>query len=154
VYIYIYICWACPIEGFDIFISQIFKVLYFRYYCMSVLRYKYLYMYMLTFYETKIKWKMEVQEIFLNPFTICSLSKWKFIVCSIVDKETNRCYPFANGLNRLSHLLWPPMLNSMKCHSNHIQLGRGGGGDVVTFHSTQHFDLVTKRGIVNNFKRK
>ncbi len=45
--------------------------------------------------------------IFLNPFTICSLYKRKFVICPFADEETNRSYPFANrlnGLNRPSHL--------------------------------------------------
>jgi hypothetical protein len=34
----------------------------------------------------------------LNPFKVCSSYKRKFVVCPCVDEETNRGYPFANGL--------------------------------------------------------
>jgi hypothetical protein len=44
------------------------------------------------------------QVIFLNPFTVCSLCKRKFVVCPFGDEETNRNYPFANGLNGLAYL--------------------------------------------------
>ncbi len=50
------------------------------------------------------KQKTEGQAIFLNPFTICSSCKRKFVVCLFLDKATNGCYPFANGLNRLNGL--------------------------------------------------
>ncbi len=36
---------------------------------------------------------------FLNSFTICTSCKRKFVVCQLVDEETNGSYPFANGLN-------------------------------------------------------
>jgi hypothetical protein len=39
------------------------------------------------------------QVIFLNPFTVCSLCKWKLAVCPFVDEQTNRSYQFANVLN-------------------------------------------------------
>jgi hypothetical protein len=43
--------------------------------------------------------------IFLNPFTVCSSCKVKFVACLFVDKETNGSYPFKkNGLNGLAHL--------------------------------------------------
>jgi hypothetical protein len=41
---------------------------------------------------------------FLNPFTVCSSCKRKFVICPFVDGETNGSYPFANRLNRLSDL--------------------------------------------------
>jgi hypothetical protein len=50
------------------------------------------------------KGKTEARAIFLCPFTVCSSSKRKFVVCLFVDEETNGSYPFANGLNRLGHL--------------------------------------------------
>ncbi len=51
---------------------------------------------------------MEAQAIFLNRLTVCSSSKWKFVVCLFVSEETNGSYPFANGINRLNGLdhLW------------------------------------------------
>jgi hypothetical protein len=52
-----------------------------------------------------IKQKMEAQAIFLNPFTVRYLCKWKFIVFWFVEKETNGSYTFAKRLNRLAHLL-------------------------------------------------
>ncbi len=48
------------------------------------------------------RWKTEAQAIVLNPFTICSSYKWKFVICTFVDEETNGSYPFANGLNGLN----------------------------------------------------
>jgi hypothetical protein len=42
--------------------------------------------------------KMEARAIFLNPFTICSSCKRKFVFCRILDEETNRSYPFAERL--------------------------------------------------------
>jgi hypothetical protein len=50
---------------------------------------------------------MEGQAFFLNPFTICSSCKQRFLVCPFADEETNGSYPFANGqngLNGLAHL--------------------------------------------------
>jgi hypothetical protein len=44
------------------------------------------------------------QTIFLNLFTVCSSCKWKFVVCSFVDEETNKYYLFGNGLNGLNDL--------------------------------------------------
>jgi hypothetical protein len=53
--------------------------------------------------ETSIgKWKP--RQVFLNLFTVCSWCKQKFVVCPLVDEETNRSYPIANGLNGLAHL--------------------------------------------------
>jgi hypothetical protein len=43
------------------------------------------------------KWKPKI--IFLNPFTVCSSYKRKFVVCYFANKETYRSYPFTNGLN-------------------------------------------------------
>jgi hypothetical protein len=40
----------------------------------------------------------------LNPFTICSSWKLKFVICPFVYEETNGKYPFANGLHRLAHV--------------------------------------------------
>jgi hypothetical protein len=48
----------------------------------------------------------EAQTIFLNLFTICSSCERKFVVSPFVDEETNRSYPFANGLKGLAHLCW------------------------------------------------
>jgi hypothetical protein len=50
------------------------------------------------------KWKTEAQAIFLNPFTVCSSCKRKFVVCLFVWTETNESYPLANGLNVLNGL--------------------------------------------------
>jgi hypothetical protein len=47
---------------------------------------------------------MEAHAIFLNPFTVCSTCKRRFVVCSFVDEETNGSYPFRNGLNGLARL--------------------------------------------------
>jgi hypothetical protein len=48
--------------------------------------------------------KTEAQEIFINPFIVCSSCKGKFVGCSFADAETNGSYPFANGRNRLNGL--------------------------------------------------
>jgi hypothetical protein len=45
------------------------------------------------------KRKKKAQAIFLNPFTVCSSCKRKFVVCPFVDEETNGSFPFADGLN-------------------------------------------------------
>ncbi len=52
------------------------------------------------------KRKTEPQAIFLNPFTVCSSCKQKFVVCQFVYDKTNRTYryPFTNGLNDLNGL--------------------------------------------------
>jgi hypothetical protein len=44
------------------------------------------------------KRKMEAQATFLNPFTVCSLCKQKFLICPFVGEVTNGSYPFTNGL--------------------------------------------------------
>jgi hypothetical protein len=40
--------------------------------------------------------------IFLNPFTVCYLFEWKFVVSPFVDGETNGNCSFENGLNGLN----------------------------------------------------
>jgi hypothetical protein len=50
------------------------------------------------------KRKTEAQGIFLNPFTICSSCKQKFVICPFVDKKMNGRSLFANGLNGFAHL--------------------------------------------------
>ncbi len=45
-----------------------------------------------------------VKAIFLDPFTVCSSCKRKFVVCPFVGGKTNRSYPFANGINGLNGL--------------------------------------------------
>ncbi len=50
------------------------------------------------------KWKMGAQPIFLNPFTLWSLCKGKFVFCLFVDEEKNRSYTFASRINRLKEL--------------------------------------------------
>jgi hypothetical protein len=63
------------------------------------------------------KRKTEAEAIFLNPFTLCSSCKRKFVVCPFVDEETNESYLFANGLNGLyginglAHLWSQPNIN-------------------------------------------
>jgi hypothetical protein len=44
--------------------------------------------YILHFMKKKIICKTEAQAIFLNPFTVRSSCKRKFIVCPFVDEET------------------------------------------------------------------
>jgi hypothetical protein len=55
------------------------------------------YIYISCCFKQKTK-KRPPQAIFLNPFTICSSCKCKFVVCLFVDEETNGSYPFANYL--------------------------------------------------------
>jgi hypothetical protein len=63
--------------------------------------------------ETSIgKWKTEAPAIFLYPFTVCQSCNLKFVF--VRDLQTNRSYPFANGLDRLAHL-W----NSVR-YSKHL----------------------------------
>ncbi len=45
---------------------------------------------MLLFYEKN----QTENAIFLNPFSVCSSCKLKFVACLFVDKETNESYPF------------------------------------------------------------
>ncbi len=60
----------------------------------------------------RFKQKMEAQAIFLNPFTVRSLCKRKFVVCPFVDKAANGSYLFAkkrtkqtkHKLNEPAHL--------------------------------------------------
>jgi hypothetical protein len=48
----------------------------------------------------------EARAIFLNPFTVCSSCKLKFVVCPFVG-ELNGNRPFADGLNGLpNRLFW------------------------------------------------
>jgi hypothetical protein len=47
----------------------------------------------------EIKQKTEAQPIFLNPFTVCSSCKWKFVFCQFFNEEINGSNPFANGLS-------------------------------------------------------
>jgi hypothetical protein len=56
--------------------------------------------------ETKSngKWKTEAQAKFLNPFTVGSSCKRKFVVFPFIDLETSGSYPFKNGLNVLNVL--------------------------------------------------
>ncbi len=44
---------------------------------------------------------------FLNPSTVRSSCKRKFVVCQFVDEETKRSYLFANELNGLNGLNGP-----------------------------------------------
>jgi hypothetical protein len=46
--------------------------------------------------------KKEALAIFLNPLTVCSPCKQKFVVSLFVEKDTNGSYPFANGLDGLA----------------------------------------------------
>jgi hypothetical protein len=59
------------------------------------------------------KWKTEVQVIVLNPFTLCSLCKWKFVVCPFVYIQTKGSYPFANRLSGLDGLNRLDVLNGL-----------------------------------------
>jgi hypothetical protein len=52
-----------------------------------------------------IKRKTESQVI-LNPFTVYSSRKWKFVACPFINKETNGTIAFANGQNELNGLIY------------------------------------------------
>ncbi len=60
------------------------------------------------------RWKMEAQAIFLNPLTVCSSSKRKFVIFPYVYKETNGNYPFANGLNTCASKLTVVIIDRMQ----------------------------------------
>jgi hypothetical protein len=45
----------------------------------------------------RFKQKTEAHAIFLNPFTVCSLCKQKFVVCQYVCKRTKRTCPSMVG---------------------------------------------------------
>jgi hypothetical protein len=47
------------------------------------------------------KRKNEAHTIFLNPFTVCSSFKRKFVICRLFTKKQTQD-KFANGLNRLN----------------------------------------------------
>ncbi len=68
----------------------------------------------------RFKWKTENGSPgdFPYPFTVCSSCKLKFVICPFVDKETNRRYPFANGLKKLNGLayLWSYVRDSLCGH--------------------------------------
>jgi hypothetical protein len=67
--------------------------------------YTYIYIYIYIYCRFNRNQKTEAQAIFfLNPFTIFSSCKQKFVVCLFVYKETYGDYPFANGLSGLAHL--------------------------------------------------
>ncbi len=63
---------------------------------------QYMYIYKMPFH--RFKQKTEAMGFFLNPFTVCSYYKRKFVTCPFADKGTNGSYPFANGLNGLNGL--------------------------------------------------
>jgi hypothetical protein len=73
------------------------------------------------------KRKREAQAIFLNPFTVCTSCKWKFVVCPFVDEETIRSYPFANklkrlnGLNGLAHLCQQPIVSRLPIRASGLK---------------------------------
>jgi hypothetical protein len=56
--------------------------------------------------ETKIKRKTKPRRFSLirSPFAYCADRSLKFVFCPFVDKEINRSYPFANGLNGVNGL--------------------------------------------------
>jgi hypothetical protein len=47
-----------------------------------------------------IKQKTEAQAIFLDPLTVCSSCKQKFVVSLLVDEVTDANYPFSNRSRR------------------------------------------------------
>ncbi len=69
------------------------------------------------FCHFKLKTENGAQATFLNPFTVCSSCKRKFVLCLFVYEETNGSYPFSNGLNGLAHLciLQTHMISAYVC---------------------------------------
>ncbi len=54
-----------------------------------------------TTYTVVLNGKLEAQTFFFHPFTVCSSFKRKFVVCPLVDEETNGSLPYANGITDL-----------------------------------------------------
>jgi hypothetical protein len=48
-----------------------------------------------------------------NLLAIFSSCKRKFVVCPLVDEETNGSFPFANGLNGLAHGNKEPLMTAL-----------------------------------------
>jgi hypothetical protein len=48
--------------------------------------------------------KRKARRFVKTLFTVCSSCKQKFVVCPLVDEETNGSYPIANGPNGLNGL--------------------------------------------------
>ncbi len=99
-------------EQISVFRIYILKRQYI-YRCIYIYIYRYVYvniplsisMYTLLYIHIcRFKRKTEAQAICLNPFTVCSSSERKFVICPYVYKQTNGSYLFANGLNGLAHL--------------------------------------------------
>jgi hypothetical protein len=96
---------------------------------------KYIYVYITVIYVyvaiSNKKQNKEAQKIFLNPFTVCSSSKKKFVICPFVDVETNGRYPFENGINGLAQLYLqkrsPETVETKRCvqlisrYKNHLR---------------------------------
>ncbi len=88
--------------------------------------------------------KTEAQGIFLYPFTVCASCKLKFVICPFVDEETNKSYPFANGLSGLNLLnrlkgfahLWKLPRNVLKYKDNFILRGK------LSYIFPNHFENV------------
>ncbi len=51
----------------------------------------------------RFKWKTEAHAIFLNPFTVCSSYKRKFIVVPFADEVTNRTLSICKQTKRTKH---------------------------------------------------
>ncbi len=92
-------CFCFPLVLFSVYIYWYrYIYIYSKYLCISTSIHLYIsisiYIYMLPF-QTE------------NRCPCCfpySSSKQKFVICLFVYEETNRSYPFANGLDRFAHL--------------------------------------------------
>ncbi len=75
----------------------------------------YILIFIFIFICCRSKWKMENRSSgdFLNPFTVCSPCKWKFVICPFVDEETKGSYPFANEQNGLNGLACRELATSL-----------------------------------------
>jgi hypothetical protein len=80
----------------------------------------YIYIYINIYIYCRFRRKTEAPGDFLNPFTICSSCKQKFVVSPFVNEETNRRYPFANKLNGLAHLCSFPIIGLQLESSLHL----------------------------------
>ncbi len=108
-------------------VPSIFRSFRLPYIYMYIYMYLYLYKYLYIYNYMSIsiyicchfKRTMEAQAIFLNPFTICSSCKRKFVICHLfLRKQTEVIHlQGTNGLKRLNGLahLRTNSLKSMKC---------------------------------------
>ncbi len=104
IYIYMDKYWNGSIYSIYIYISiSLFVYIYVMYMYMDMYMYIYKYIYAAV---SNGKQKNRSPVIFLNPFTVCSSCRRKFVVCPFVYEERNGSLHLnrLNGLNGLAHL--------------------------------------------------